>query len=188
MEIRNGDIVIRPLKEEDKFRLAKWLSDPVVLQYYEGRDSPFTIEMVEEKFINQSDEAVRCIFIFKGKEIGYVQYYPIDEEEWIKYGYNKANEVIYGSDQFIGETDYWNRGIGTLLIDALKNYLVGTLGVDRLVMDPMVWNERAIKCYEKCGYRKVKILPQNELHEGVTHDAWLVEYADEHNYKKVVKQ
>jgi RimJ/RimL family protein N-acetyltransferase len=176
LEIRYDDIVIRPLKEEDKYILAKWLSDPVVLQYYEGRDCPFTTKKVEEEFFRQSDEAVRCIFIFKGKEIGFVQYYPIDEEERDKYGYRQSKEVIYGTDQFIGETDYWNRGVGTILISALKKYLVGTLGADRLVMDPMVWNERAIRCYEKSGYKKIKILPKNELHEGVVHDAWLVEY------------
>jgi aminoglycoside 6'-N-acetyltransferase len=188
MEIIDGDIEIRPLKEDDKYILAKWLSDPEVLQYYEGRDCPFTIEMVEEKFFIQSDEAVRCMFLFKGREIGYVQYYPIDEEERSKYGYNHSNEEIYGTDQFIGEPDYWDRGVGTMLINALKEYLTGTMGVERLVMDPMVWNERAIRCYEKCGYRKTKILPNNELHEGIWHDAWIVEYAPAYNQKKEVKQ
>jgi RimJ/RimL family protein N-acetyltransferase len=176
LEIRYGDIVIRPLKEEDKYLLMKWLSDPVVLQYYEGRDCPFTLEKVEDEFFAQSEEAFRCIFIFAGKKIGYVQYYPIDEEERTKYGYSHSNEVIYGTDQFIGEPDYWNRGVGTMLINALKKYLVGAMGVNRLVMDPMVWNERAIRCYEKSGYTKIKILRNHELHEGVLHDAWLVEY------------
>jgi hypothetical protein len=103
LEIRYGDIVIRPLKEEDKYLLMKWLSDPVVLQYYEGRDCPFTLEKVEDELFAQSEEAFRCIFIFAGKKIGYVQYYPIDEEERTKYGYSHSNEVIYGTDQFIGE-------------------------------------------------------------------------------------
>jgi aminoglycoside 6'-N-acetyltransferase len=188
MEISNGDLEIRRLKDDDKYILAKWLSDPEVLQYYEGRDCPFTIEMVEEKFFVQRDEAVRCMFLFEGKEIGYVQYYPIDEEERTKYGYSHSNEEIYGTDQFIGEPDYWNRGVGTMLINALKEYLIGIKSVDRLVMDPMLWNERAIRCYEKCGYKKIKILPQNELHEGAWHDSWLVEYAPAYNHKKEVKQ
>ena len=48
--------------------------------------------------------------------------------------------------------------------------------MERWVMDPMTWNRRAIRCYEKCGYSKARILPQNELHEGEWHDCWLMEY------------
>ncbi|MGR3763344.1 tetratricopeptide repeat protein [Rossellomorea sp. NS-SX7] len=179
MEFRNGDIGIQPIKEEDKYVVTKWLSDPKVLQYYEGRDCPFTLQMVEEKFLKPSDGVIRCIITYKGKGIGYLQYYPIDEEERNKYGYGPSDEVIYGTDQFIGEPDYWNQGLGTSIINSVKGYLIDTAGVDRLVMDPMIWNERAIKCYEKCGYKKIKRLPKNEKHEGVWHDAWLVEYRPE---------
>jgi RimJ/RimL family protein N-acetyltransferase len=179
MELTNGRIKIRPIKEEDKYIVKKWLSDPEVLQFYEGRDRPFTLEMVEEKFVKGSPESARCIIVFEDREIGYLQYYRIDEEERKKYGYSQSQEVIYGTDQFIGESVLWNQGIGTLMINEVKKYLTETKGADLLVMDPMVWNERAIKCYEKCGYKKIKILPQNEFHEGIWHDAWLVEYRPE---------
>ena len=41
---------MRILKNEDKYLLAKWLSDPNILQYYEGRDNPFTLEKVDKNF------------------------------------------------------------------------------------------------------------------------------------------
>ena len=34
---KKGKLHVRTLKNEDKFLLAKWLSDPDVLQYYEER-------------------------------------------------------------------------------------------------------------------------------------------------------
>ncbi|MEH1834506.1 MAG: GNAT family protein [Nostoc sp.] len=34
-------------------------------------------------------------------------------------------------------------------------------------------NPRAIRCYEKCGFVKVKLLPAHELHEGEYSDCWL---------------
>ncbi len=43
-------------------------------------------------------------------------------------------------------------------------------------MDPQLRNTRAMKCYEKCGFKKIKILPKHELHEGVHQDCWLIEY------------
>jgi aminoglycoside 6'-N-acetyltransferase len=46
-------------------------------------------------------------------------------------------------------------------------------------MDPRVSNERAIHCYEKCGFQKVKVLKEHELHEGVLEDCWMMEYKNE---------
>ena len=79
-------------------------------------------------------------------------------------------------DQFIGESTYWNKGIGTQLVRAMVAYLIEEKGADRIVMDPQTWNERAIRCYEKCGFKKVKLLPENELHEGEYRDCWLIEH------------
>jgi aminoglycoside 6'-N-acetyltransferase len=50
VKLRKGPLEIRTLGTEDKGELVKWLSDPNVLQYYEGRDNPFNLEKVEEKF------------------------------------------------------------------------------------------------------------------------------------------
>ncbi len=51
-----------------------------------------------------------------------------------------------------------------------------TRGAEAIAMDPKVNNERAIKCYEKCGFTKVKVLKEHELHEGVLEDCWMMEY------------
>lgn len=79
-------------------------------------------------------------------------------------------------DQFIGETAYWNRGIGAELVQAAITYIKNELGAFAIAMDPRVRNERAIHCYEKCGFQKVKVLKEHELHEGVVEDCWMMEY------------
>ena len=174
--IKAGKLHVRVLKEEDKYLLAKWLSDPKILQYYEGRDNPFDVKKVEEKFFEEGDDATRCLIEFDGEPIGYIQFYEVDEEERLTYGYADSVKLIYGMDQFIGVSGYWNKGIGTLLVRLVVKYLVEKRGVDCIVMDPQTWNERAIRCYEKCGFEKVKLLPANEWHEGEYRDCWLVEY------------
>ncbi|MET3698919.1 aminoglycoside 6'-N-acetyltransferase [Bacillus oleivorans] len=170
------NLLVRILKTEDNMFLAKWLSDPQVLQFYEGRDNPFTLEEINEKFYNREDEVMKCIVEYEEKEIGYIQFYPVEAEERLKYGYSDNQEVIYGTDQFIGETDFWNKGIGTRLVQAMIEYLVKEKRASKVVMDPQTWNERAIAVYEKCGMRKVKLLPKNEWHEGEYRDCWLMEY------------
>lgn len=174
MLFQNGHLKVRKLEVKDNFILSKWLSDPSVLEFYEGRDNPFDIEKVNDVFYNPEDDTVKCIVEFDGSEIGYIQYYKLDSDTKNVYGY--LNENIYGIDQFLGEVKYWNKGIGTLLVTSMVKFLNDHKKADRVVMDPQVRNERALRCYEKSGFKKVKLLPKRELHEGEYRDCWLIEY------------
>ncbi|SDD35084.1 aminoglycoside 6'-N-acetyltransferase [Terribacillus halophilus] len=167
--------MIQPLVSSDVSHLVKWLSDPDVLNFYEGRDNPFDSQKVREVFFDPADSAQKCIFFYEDKPIGYVQYYDLDNDEKEEFGY-ESTQQIYGMDQFIGETAYWNRGIGTLLVQTMTRFLIEEKQADIVVMDPQAWNERALRCYEKCGFRKVKLLPKREWHEGSYRDCWLMEW------------
>jgi aminoglycoside 6'-N-acetyltransferase len=169
VEIKNGKLTIRPITKNDAVHLTKWLSDPAVLEYYEGRDQPFTMERVMETYFMEEEGLSRYIFMSDEKPIGYIQTYTVEEE---------AN--TFGMDQFIGETEYWNKGIGTFLINTMVNYLVTQKGANRIIMDPHTSNKRALRCYEKCGFKKVKFLAKHELHEGEYRDCWLIELVIEH--------
>ena len=177
MIIQNEKLIVRNLEAEDKYLLVKWLSNPEVLQYYEGRDNPFDLEKVEKSFYSITDSEVRCIIQYENVDIGYIQFYQLDEDSRTLYGYGESTEIIYGMDQFVGEVNYWNKGIGTQLINLMVNFLVEQKKADKIAMDPQTWNVRAISCYEKCGFRKVKLLSKNELHEGEYRDCWLIEYS-----------
>lgn len=100
--------------------------------------------------------------------IGYMQFYLVGEESRNSYGLpaDEGLESLRGIDQFIGEVSCWNRGLGARSISLLLQHLFQTMGT-----------LRAVRCYEECGLRKVKILPAHELHEGVVRDSWLVEAA-----------
>jgi aminoglycoside 6'-N-acetyltransferase len=168
---------------EDNLRdyelMTKWLTDEKVLQYYEGRDNPFPLERVIESYqslVRGEDAVVSCLFSYQNQLIGYLQYCAVDElcESDIEtYKLENTNQV-YAIDLFIGETDHWNKGIGSKVISAAINYLFKELNAQRIVIDPETWNARAIRCYEKCGFVKVKLLPKHELHEGEYRDSWLM--------------
>ncbi len=171
---QNKNLLVRKLEQKDSPLLAKWLSDPRVLEFYEGRDNPFDQDKVKKEFYDPNDYVNKCIVAFEGSEIGYIQFYLLEEDTKREYGY--GDEVIYGIDQFIGEAAYWNKGLGTLLVTSMANFLLVQKKADLVVMDPQIRNARAIKCYEKSGFKKVKLLPKHELHEGEYRDCWLMEY------------
>ena len=68
------DMKIRNLTKDDKKYLLKWLTDPEVLAYYEGRDQIFHDTDIERKFYN-SDPINRMILEYQGEPIGYMQSY-----------------------------------------------------------------------------------------------------------------
>ncbi|GFZ33221.1 hypothetical protein CSC2_37470 [Clostridium zeae] len=131
--------------------------------------------MIETKFYNGSNKT-RCIIEYFEIPIGYIQFYAISEEECYEYGFENLKGEIYGTDQFIGETNYWGQGIGKMLMELITNYLTSEKRVQKILLDPQSWNERAIKCYEKSGFIKIKLLPKHELHEGELKDCWLMMY------------
>ncbi|ANS74729.1 2-aminoglycoside phosphotransferase [Paenibacillus yonginensis] len=176
MIARSKNLVFRSLEEQDALLLSRWLSDPAVLEYYEGRDRPHDVELVKEHFYKDREGITACIIRHYGRDIGYMQVYEIEEAERKLYGYADFQEVIYGMDQFIGEPDCWNRGLGTELVDAMVAYLAEERKASRIVMDPQAWNARAIRVYEKCGFVKKQLLPKHEWHEGEYRDCWLMEY------------
>jgi len=182
MIFQQGKLAIRKLMKKDVPFLMKWLGDSDILRYYEGRDSAFDKKEIEEKFVNREDETTRCLVLLDNKPIGYFQYYPLgrdEKEEW----YNDYSGIVYGTDQFIGEPAYWNHGIGTWLVRATCQFLTKELHADKVVMDPQTRNTRAVYVYEKCGFKKVRLLPGHEWHEGAYRDCWLMEYSGEQDAK-----
>lgn len=66
------EIRLRTLELNDATLLVKWLSDPVVLEFYEGRDRPHDLELVREHFYDEQAEVTRCIVQYKERDIGYL--------------------------------------------------------------------------------------------------------------------
>jgi aminoglycoside 6'-N-acetyltransferase len=181
MFIRERDLAIRLMKDDDTdySLMARWLTDPRVLEFYEGRDNPFSIDRIREEYsprVLQLEHVTPCLLIFEDSPIGYVQFYPVTADR-CSYGLENETETdnLYGMDQFIGETGLWNRGLGSRAASLLLQYLFQVRGARKVILDPRVSNQRAIRCYEKCSFRRVKILPHHELHEGEYRDSWLME-------------
>jgi len=60
-------------------------------------------------------------------------------------------------DLFLG-TPYHNHGLGTDAVRTMARHLIRDRGHRRLTIDPAAHNERAIRCYEKVGFRPVGVM------------------------------
>jgi aminoglycoside 6'-N-acetyltransferase len=79
----------------------------------------------------------------------------------------------------IREDDLAIRALQDNVSDYEIMYLFREKGARKVSVDHRVVNARAIQCYENCGFRKVKLLPLHELHEGAPRDCWLMEVTSE---------
>jgi RimJ/RimL family protein N-acetyltransferase len=132
----------RPLAADDFPLLLEWLSKEHVKQWWDDGDD--TLEKVVRNYGEQ--EATLERFILVGsyesgeKPLGYFQYYLIPDGS-------------VGIDQFIGEEEYINRGVGTKAIQMFVEMIMRELKPTSIILDPSPENKRAIRCYEKAGFK-----------------------------------
>ena len=68
------------------------------------------------------------------------------------------------------------QGLGTEAVALLARFLCEQRGHHRLTIDPAAANHRAIRCYEKVGFRRVGVLRQYERGpDGRFHDGLLMD-------------
>ena len=143
----------KPLQESDLNLLCKWLNEPHVKEWW---DDHLTDEEIKSKYKKRIGDNVIVPFIvfLNDKPIGFIQYYHANKvgDEW----WPNEVEGTIGIDQFIGEKDLINRGIGTKMIHAFIDYLFRDSDIKKIITDVDPKNLRAFRCYEKVGFMFVK--------------------------------
>ncbi|MGM0919949.1 MAG: GNAT family N-acetyltransferase [Bacillota bacterium] len=160
--IINGEMLLRRMTKKDYYLMVKWLNDPNVLEFYE--ETPLCLDDVILKFgprVEGMHYVTPFIVEYINEPIGYMQYYKITNTDYNLYGYSQV-ENIFGIDQFIGEQYLWGRGLGKSMIVMMLDYICKNENMSRVVLEVKNSNYRAIHCYKKCGFKKVKNL-DNEL-------------------------
>ncbi|MCH5188580.1 MAG: GNAT family N-acetyltransferase [Oscillospiraceae bacterium] len=161
--ISRGDMALRQVQntERDMKLLLKWLSDPRVLRWAYGEDAPWDIEKISEHFSPKaSDSTARCFIVHGTAEIGYIQYFPVEEDSY-KYTSREMFEAAkkgYGIDIFIGEVELWDKGIGGRAVALIEEYLRGNTSAELICADPATDNPRAQRFWRKAGFTPIGLI------------------------------
>lgn len=107
IDIEEKGFRIRPLTEGDKDDLLQWLTDEKVLEYHDGRDIKYDEALIQKQYYNQRNVA-RFILEKENEKVGYLQYYPLTQEELSKYDFG-IDTIVYGIDYFIGIPKYFRK-------------------------------------------------------------------------------
>ena len=75
---------------------------------------------------------------------------------------------------FLGDRRYLGQGYGTDALNALVDFGIGELRLERIELEVFDFNERAIKSYVKAGFKTDAILRRARFHRGVHHDVHIM--------------
>jgi RimJ/RimL family protein N-acetyltransferase len=75
----------------------------------------------------------------------------------------------------IGAKDHWDQGYGQDAVRLLLDYAFNLLNLNSIMLGTFAFNERAIHCYEKAGFREIGRRRQARIIAGRTFDAVLMD-------------
>ena len=155
---------LRAIERDDIPRFVKWFNDPDVREHLSVY-RPLSHAQEEKWFERQAEldpaDHVFAIETADGVHIGNAGLHGIN---W------KDRSAEFGI--VVGDKEYWSQGYGTDATLTLMGYAFGELNLHRVQLRVDADNPRAIRCYEKAGFR----------HEGIMRDAVFSggRYKDQH--------
>ena len=151
------NVSLRPMLDADLPMLHDWLGRPHVLEWWGGGDPAPSLGEVIAQYqprILATERVTPYIATQEGQAIGYAQSYVAMGcgDGWWEH---ETDPGVRGIDQFLAHDRHLGRGLGTQLVCALVRMLFENPAVTRIQTDPAPDNGRAIRCYEKAGFRRM---------------------------------
>ncbi len=138
-------IYLSPRNNEEIEKFTEWLNDFETTDYT-GRSAIITTLEGEKKYFEENMDKNYNFFIVtldNDKLIGTVGLEKYD-------GINRTATLGI----FIGDKEYRSQGYGTEAIRLILDYGFNYLNLNNIKLDLMSFNERALKCYQKCGFKE----------------------------------
>jgi RimJ/RimL family protein N-acetyltransferase len=126
--------------------LLKWLQTSHVKEWWNDGDD--TLEKVAWRY-RPDDKGAGYLILLDERPIGYIQY-------------ELFTDGGAGVDLFIGEANQINKGIGTQTMKEFVEQVVELHQPTFVDVDPHPDNKRAIRCYEKAGFKHVLTIVTTE--------------------------
>lgn len=138
-------IYLSPINVEDVEKYVEWMNDFNVTDYL-GRSNQIISLESEKKYLEEHSKEESEFAVIDAKEnkiIGGISLFEIN--------HIKRNATL---GIFIGNDEYRNRGYGTEAIRLILDYGFNYLNLNNIKLDLMEFNERALACYKKCGFKE----------------------------------
>ena len=153
--LRGEKVILRALERDDLKQLHTLAQNVDLVLLSDGAWGPEPLAAWEKNFDKHLEDRDRHEFIIEadGKIIGSMELHPDANR---RAGSGELGIAIY-------DPDYLGKGYGRDAIETFLDWTFRILNFRRIKLETLATNERALRCYEACGFR----------HEGVRRDAEL---------------
>jgi len=154
--LADPDFEFTPLTEADLLLLMDWLNRPHLQKWW--RSGEISLHEVRQEYLRRiaaEDDARPFIARFGDQPVGYIQYYLASKGDPDWWPNHPASGVL-GIDQFLADGVRLGQGVGTAMVSAFVEFLFRDPEVTEIRVDPRPDNPRAIRCYEKVGFRRIR--------------------------------
>jgi AacA4 family aminoglycoside N(6')-acetyltransferase len=148
-------IVLRLMREADLPMLHGWLKRAHVREWWAGEEALLPFEEIRARYLPRvmaGENVTPYIAMLGERPIGYAQSY-VAMGSGAGWWEDETDPGVRGIDQFLCEPSDLGQGLGTRMVKALVARLFEDPAVTRIQTDPDPRNLRAIRCYEKAGFR-----------------------------------
>ena len=150
--VATGRLVrLREKTVEDAERDYAWRTDQELAAYDAARPltvrfTNFVATLAEElKYPTAHRRTFGIDDLATGRHIGNIMYYGYDA---------KQREAEIGIT--IGDREYWSRGLGVDVVQAMLGYLFEEKRLERVYLHTLTWNYRAQKSFERSGFQRIR--------------------------------
>lgn len=157
----DGKLVrLREYRKEDIPLRLSYINDPEVLKYLEP-GIPYPVTLNEELRWFDSISAFKDTYRFAVETVSdsnYIGDCGINSIDW-----KNSNA---GVSIFIGNDTYRGKGYGTEAMHLLMDFVFSQMSINKIRLQVYSFNERAIRSYEKCGFKTEGVLRQEIFRNG----------------------
>ena len=154
--------------EEELQKFTEWMNDFQVTDYTGKTASICTLpgekEWLEKSSMNSKSRTFDIVTLDENKLIGTI---GLEDFNWIE------RTAVLGI--FIGDKDYRNNGYGTEAIQLLLEYGFKYLNLHSIRLTLLSANERAHKCYLKCGFKDAGRIREKIFLNGKRYDELIMD-------------
>lgn len=154
-------VYLSPRSVEDAEKYVAWLNNYDISKFLNQNTKIITIEGEKEYLAkNNSDSYNFAIVDMKTDElIGSIGLMDVD--------------FIHGTAElgiFIGDEDHLSHGYGSEAIKLLLDFGFNQLNLNNIMLKAISFNKRALRAYEKCGFKMFGTWPNSHYVEGKYYD------------------
>jgi aminoglycoside 6'-N-acetyltransferase len=158
--LSSEDISFRKMQIEELPLMQTWLNQPYVHEWYD-KDKENTLDEITKRYgpkIKREKLTDCYLVLYESKPVAYIQTYKVND--WQEFGdYLGCDDYTASVDLFIGDATFTGKGFGSLMLKKfLKEVVFSNTDITTCLIGTEPKNIRAIKSYEKVGFKYVKTI------------------------------